>query len=772
MKKTLITLCIATSLSAHAQHIKIKGTIIDEKKQPIEFVNISLGDENSKLITGTTSGSNGAFEISGLKSGNYKLTISSVGYKTEELWLNGTTDSRNIGSIQLVEDALSLDGVTVTASAQRSEVDRKIVYPSERQTKASANGVELLQQMMLPRVQVDPVNNTIKIPGDGEVQMRINGVKVSVQEIHALRPDEIIRIEYHDNPGLRYGNAEIVLDYIVRRPETGGNFGIDIMQSPHVGWGNYQGNIKINHKKSEFSANYWGGPRDFYGSYRDNFEDFNLGNGYELHRYEKGVPSHWKLMQQWFNVAYNLQDNNKYQLNIALNYSGNNIPISRYKGVLTNRLDETDYVDMLDETKSHYHNPSLDIYYQRNLKKEQTLIFNVVGTYNRSFSDRLYVESKGDDKLTDIQNIVYGNKYSIIGEGIYEKKLANGKRIGAGIRHTHSFSNNDYINGHNYNTKMQQGSTYVYGEFRGKMNKLDYILGVGGTRSFYRQEGSTDTYQYYTFNPKLTLKYTFTDRSYLRLRSSINNEMPSLGNLSAIDQVIDSLQIQRGNPYLESYLNYTEILDAEWSKGIFYAYMNFTYNYKPNAIMDEKYVEGNKIIQTWDNQKSWYRIAPMMQLRVGPVANILQFSLSGGLNHFISNGNTYNHRYSNWWLNGSVSAMWKNFTFVYQIMTNQNWFSGETLSGGENAQIIMLNYKWKDFRFGAGMINPFTDDFKVESENWNKYASSKKRQYFKESAQMGFITLSYNFSFGRSYKSGDKKLNNKDSDSGIMQTGK
>ena len=58
MKRTLITLCIATSIGAQAQHIKIKGTILDEKKQPIEFVNISLGDENSKLITGTTSGSN------------------------------------------------------------------------------------------------------------------------------------------------------------------------------------------------------------------------------------------------------------------------------------------------------------------------------------------------------------------------------------------------------------------------------------------------------------------------------------------------------------------------------------------------------------------------------------------------------------------------------------------------------------------------------------------------------------------------------------------
>ena len=772
MKKTIVSVFLAVSINSYAQHIKIKGTILDEKKQPIEFVNIALGNEKSETITGTTSNSNGTFELSGLKSGNYKLTISSVVYKTEELWLNGTNESRNLGNIQLVEDALSLEGVTVTASAQRSEVDRKIVYPSERQVKASSNGVELLLHMMLPRLQVDPMSNTIKIPGNGEVQTRINGVKVSIQEIHALRPEDIIRVEYHDNPGLRYGNAEIVLDYIVKRPETGGSFGIDLMQSPHIGWGNYQGYIKINHKKSEFSANYRNSPCDFYGSYRDNFEDFNLGNGFELHRYEKGIPSHWKLMQQWLNVAYNLQDNNKYQFNIALNYTSDKVPIARYKGILANKADETDYVDMLDETKSSIHNPSLDIYYQRNLKNEQALIFNVVGTYNKSFSDRLYTESKDGNKLTDIQNIVHGNKYSIIGEAIYEKKLAGDKRIGTGIRHSQSFSNNDYLNEHDYNTKMQQGSTYVYGELRGKLNKFDYILGIGGTRSFYRQEGSTDTYQYYTFNPKVTLKYAFTDRSYIRFRSSISNENPSLANLSAVEQIIDSLQIQRGNPYLESYLSYTEALDAEWSKGIFYAYMNFSYNYEPNAIMDEKFVEGNKVVQTWDNQKSWHRIAPMMQLRVGPIANILQFSVSGGLSHFISNGNNYNHRYSNWWLNGSATAMWKNFTLIYQIMTNQNWFVGETLTGGENVQKIMLGYRWKDLNIGAGMVNPFSDNYKVESGNWNKYASTKKLQYFKESSQMFFLTLSYNLSFGRSYSSGSKKLNNSDSDSGILRSGK
>lgn len=65
------------------------------------------------------------------------------------------------------------------------------------------------------------MNNEIGVLGGGELQLRINGAKAEVEEIKALQPSDIIRIEYHDNPGLRYGNAEVVLDYIVRRPETG-----------------------------------------------------------------------------------------------------------------------------------------------------------------------------------------------------------------------------------------------------------------------------------------------------------------------------------------------------------------------------------------------------------------------------------------------------------------------------------------------------------------------------------------------------------------------
>ena len=91
------------------------------------------------------------------------------------------------------------------------------------------------------------MNNEIGVLGGGELQLRINGAKAEVEEIKALQPSDIIRIEYHDNPGLRYGNAEVVLDYIVRRPETGGNFGVDLSQGMNAMWGEYNVFGKVNH---------------------------------------------------------------------------------------------------------------------------------------------------------------------------------------------------------------------------------------------------------------------------------------------------------------------------------------------------------------------------------------------------------------------------------------------------------------------------------------------------------------------------------------------
>ena len=769
----MIVILVASMVQGvFAQQIIIKGTVKDAtSKKAAEYVNVVLQTADSVFVGGTTTNGKGDFLLNKVYAGNYLLALSCVGYRTQFIVLDGIKQNINLGEILLEDDAVAMEGVTVSASGQISHSDRKLIFPSERQMKVSTNGVNLLQQMMLPRIQINPMNNEIGVLGGGELQLRINGAKAEVEEIKALQPSDIIRIEYHDNPGLRYGNAEVVLDYIVRRPETGGNFGVDLSQGMNAMWGEYNVFGKVNHKKSEFGVSYYMGPRDFYGMYRDNEEEFHLADGTTLHRIEEGEPGHGSMFMNNLSMNYNLQQTENSLFSATFRLRSNSQPHWDYQGVLTNVADSDDKVDMIDRTKESWSRPSLDLYYQQGLKNKQLLVFNVVGTYNREKSRRLYQESLQDELLTDINNNVLGDKYSLIGEAVYEKQFSKGNSLSFGLRHTQSFANNEYRNGHYYETDMNQGDTYVYGEYRGKVKKMDYRLGVGVTRSYYKQSGD-DSYENYSFNPRLVLHYALPGNSFVRWKSDISNASPSLGDLSAVEQIVDSLQIRRGNPNLKAYLRYHTELTYEWQKGIFYSNLWGAYDYQPNAIMDEKYQDGDKIVQTWDNQKDWQKLSGRLTLRVGPIKDMLQFSFTGGVNHYMSHGNTYSHTYTNWYCNAEASFNYKQFSLYWQMNTNWNNFWGETLSGGENIQVLVMYYTHKNLRVGLGAFNPFTDNYKQQTENWNKYASYKKTNYVKESSQMFLASVSYNFSFGRKFKTGQRRVNNSDNDSGVMSTGK
>lgn len=311
------------------------------------------------------------------------------------------------------------------------------------------------------------------------------------------------------------------------------------------------------------------GPRDFNGMYRDNEEEFHLADGTTLRRLEKGEPSKATMYQHNLNVNYSLQASENSLFSATLRLRGNNQPHWDYKGTLYNANDEADVVDMTDRTDQSWTRPSLDLYYQQDLKNKQTLVFNVVGTYNREKSQRLYQESTLGNILTDIDNNIRGNKYSLIAEAIYEKQYSKGNALSFGLSHTQSYSNNEYRNGHYYKTNMHQGNTYIFGEYRGKIDKLNYRLGVAMTRFYYNQSGKDKSTKNYSFNPSIVLHYAMSDNSYLRWKGNIYNASPSLGDLSDVEQAVDSFQIRRGNPNLKSYMCYHTELTYEWKKASF-----------------------------------------------------------------------------------------------------------------------------------------------------------------------------------------------------------
>ena len=755
---------------AWGQSFRIGGVVKDAKtRQGIEFANVVLQTPDSTFVSGGVSGINGRFALDKIRAGNYRLVVSTVGYRTTCLELNALTQSVELDDVVLEEDAVQLGDVMVITSAARP--DRRLVYPSERQVKASSNGVDLLQQLMLPRLSVNPTQQTVALLGGGELQYRINGVKAELQDVLSIQPADVIRIEYHDNPGLRYGNAEVVLDFIVHRPETGGNTGVNIRNGlSHLEFGDYHFNGRINHKKSEFAVNYGMNYRNFRSMWRDNEEQFTFADGSMLLRKEVGEPGHLLYTNQYMNATYSFQ-NDQRMLSATLRYFDRNEPHFDYKGALYNVAHQDDRVEMTDNSASDVSRPALDLYYQENMSGGQTLVLNLVGTYNRSNDTRFYQESRAGDILTQVDNNVLGNKYSWIGEGIYEKAFGT-NRLSAGVRHTQAYTDNHYRNGHSYITEMMQAETFLYTEFKGKLQKLDYTLGAGVTRSYYKQQGVDQSYVNYTFNPRLTLFYNFPTNSSVRLRSEITNMSPSLSELSAVDQMVDSLQIQRGNPLLKPYLRYRSELNYDFRKSIVNLNLRGQHEYRPSAIMDEKFLEGNKIVQTWNNQQSAQAIKGSMSLRIGPIKDVLQLMLRGGINHYISLGNNYRHTYTNWYTASEISGMYKNAMLGLGIETNYDGFYGETLNGGENVHYATLGYKYKEMNFMLMMLNPFVDNYKMESENRSRYASFQRKTYINDSSRFLMLRFSWNFAFGRKFSAGEKRLHNTDDDSGVMSSGK
>lgn len=769
MKRITITagfLCLCMMLIA--QNLQLRGRIVSGK-EPVEFANVILQTADSVFISGGLTDRRGRFSMNNLQKGNYRLHISGLGYHPRHVSLQDFTATRDLGTISIDSAAVALEEVTVTAHPVINRPDRKLLFPTARQVKASANGLTLLQRLQLNRIQVDPVRQTVSSSNQGDVQLRINGAKAEVQEILALRPEDVIRIEYHDDPSLRYGdNAAAVIDYIVRRPDTGGYVGINVSGPITTIWGNNNGTAKINHKKSEWGLNYYGEYRSFKEYWRENTETFHFADKPSFTRLEDGIPDKMKLHWDNLTMSYSYLETDKWFINVALrgNFRGNkeNTQSTLYP------IDNPDNsVDMKDYTTSDSKSPSVDIYLQRNLKNHQAIILNTVGTYIQTYDDRIYKEKKHSAVVTDIYSATRGKKYSFIAEGIYEKNFA-GSKLSTGVRHQQSITENRYAGTSSAETQMQEAYTSTYIEYSGKIKKFNYSVGLQGSRSWFNQEG--EGYQKYSFLPRVRVGYAFSDNVNIRYRAQISKGTPALSDLNNVEQLIDSLQIRRGNPALKMSTIYNNKLNIDFRKGLFSGSLYLLYQYQHKPHMEETFREGELFVRTIANQRSWQKLNPEVEIKVGPIEDILSLSVTTGINYFDSRGHNYHHTHTNWYYRASAMAAYKNWSAFFEIQNHRNNFYGETLQYGENYHTLGVNYRYRKLSVGFVGFNVFTDNYKVGNENLSPLASSKYWMYINESSRMFAFTLSWNFSFGRKYESAERRLHNEDTNAGTLKSGK
>lgn len=213
--KQMFILCVASFLScmAMAQN-KVVGRVVEvDSMSGLAFVTVQLFTSDSLLLKGVVTDAKGQFAFDKVTNGDFKVGVSSIGYETVNINIRNLEKNLNIGDVLLVHSTVMLEDVTVRATPVLKKSDRQIILPTQAQVKASTNGLSLLRNLQLSRMLINQVDHSVKLSGGENVQLRINGVEVTQAEVIALNPADILKIEYHDNPGLRYGNVGAVLDY-------------------------------------------------------------------------------------------------------------------------------------------------------------------------------------------------------------------------------------------------------------------------------------------------------------------------------------------------------------------------------------------------------------------------------------------------------------------------------------------------------------------------------------------------------------------------------
>lgn len=158
-KLYLILLLLTCTSLAWAQNGTIGGKVVDVKTQePIIGANV--------VIEGTTVGSatdlDGVFLINNVKPGTYKLIISSVTYKTQEV-ADVVVEAGNKTNIEvtLVEDIAELDEIVVTA--KREITTDLSLLKSIRESKLVVSGISAEQITKLP--DSDAAQIAQRVPG-------------------------------------------------------------------------------------------------------------------------------------------------------------------------------------------------------------------------------------------------------------------------------------------------------------------------------------------------------------------------------------------------------------------------------------------------------------------------------------------------------------------------------------------------------------------------------------------------------------------------------
>lgn len=661
------------------------------------------------------------------------------------------------GAQEAVTDSITraLDEIVVAAPKVIHKAEMDLFIPSADAKAMSKNGMQLLQNLSIPSVAVNEVLGTVSSLGNA-VEIRINGRVASVEQVKALVPDDIKRVEWIENPGLKYKGAAAVINLIVRNPGLGGLFMAQAMPSLNTPWGQGGASVKLNNGKSQWGFDLSGKLTDI-NVYRDYYETFTQPDGSRITREESPLGGKMKGNNATATVSYSYTKPDTTVIYASLSGFRNFSAGEDYRGIMT-LSDASDNVTVRDKDDSHGFKPSVTLYLEQHLTKNRILAIDAGTSYYHGYANHLHLENEAEsgDMLTDVSTRIRDNNYSYAIEANYTEQWSK-SRLTAGVSYNGSSNQSTYENLGGDKYHQNQNQVYGFGEYMHTIDKVTLTGGVGIQYSSFKLRESGRGNNSWNLRPRLTLTYRAGNVSRWYLAFYTRQVSPTLSETNNVAQQIDAFQWQEGNPNLKTYNIYR--IDAQYScnKGGISGTVGFNWELSPDAIAPFYEWRGDRLVSSFENSRGrrWY------SAYISPDINMIPgwLNLSGYLRYGITNtrGTGYEITRHNW--SGEVTAMayhW-GFNLIVQYNHRAATLIGERETWDEKTSLVMLTYNWKKWQFGAGALCPF-NKYDQESQLLNRYNTNEKHMRL-DIAPMPIIQISYNLQWGRQNRGVNKRAN-------------
>ncbi|MBE7171089.1 MAG: SusC/RagA family TonB-linked outer membrane protein [Williamsia sp.] len=195
-------LFLFSSISLFAQQAPLSGKVVDENNQPLQGATVRVKGQNQSFSTGA----DGAFRLANINQSSVTVTISFVGYDTDEKILRANQPL----TVQLRQNAGSLSQVVVIGygTAKRSDLTGAISSISAKdlnpgpvtsplqQIAGRASGVAITQTGSEPGSSPNvKIRGITSIQGNNNPLVVIDGVQGDVGILNQIPPTEIENVE-------------------------------------------------------------------------------------------------------------------------------------------------------------------------------------------------------------------------------------------------------------------------------------------------------------------------------------------------------------------------------------------------------------------------------------------------------------------------------------------------------------------------------------------------------------------------------------------------